>query len=63
MESAKNRRGFELAGRLDRAMKWAIFTQRPMRATLIVVGRISRQDSTQVRGAEDRDVVEDFAPD
>ena len=34
-----------------------------MRAGLVVVGRIFREDSTQVRGTEDRDVVEDFAPD
>ena len=56
VESAKDRRGFERAGRLD----WAIFAQRPMRAGLVVVSRIFRQDSTQVRGTQDRDVVEDF---
>ena len=34
-----------------------------MRAGLVVVGRISRQDSAQMRGTKDRDVVKDFAPD
>jgi hypothetical protein len=63
VESAKDRRGFERAGGLDRAMDWAIFAQRPMRAGLVVIGRISRQDSAQVRGTENRDVVDDFAPD
>ena len=33
-------------------MDRAIFAQRPMRAGLVVVGRIFREDSTQVRGTD-----------
>lgn len=62
MESAEDWHTCQRAGCLDRSMDRAILAQRPVRAGLVVVGGISRQHSPQVRGAEDRDVVEDFAP-
>jgi hypothetical protein len=63
MESAKDRRGSHRADRLDWPMDRAIYMQRPMRAGLVVVCRIFGEDSTQMRGTKDRDVVKDLAPD
>jgi hypothetical protein len=63
MKSAKDRLSGDLADPLERPMPRRILIQGQMRSEFVVIAGVGGKDSTQMRVAEDDDVIEAFPAD
>ncbi len=62
-QTAKNWLGEDRPRCLHRPMDWAFLAQRPVRSSVIAIGRVGLKNSAQMRGSCDHDMVEVFTPD